>query len=114
MSILLVGDSRMLKLNLLYRGKRKTTDVLSFPLNEGGAVQASHIPLGDVVINIHAAKRQARQYGSTFYDEFYRLMAHGILHLLGHDHEASAYKARKMFKKQQELIDALKKTYRKH
>ncbi len=109
LSILFVGDGKMLQLNSFYRGIKKSTDVLSFeagiPVKLNGADNA----LGDVVINIPRAESQAGEYGTGLYDEIYRLLIHGILHLSGYDHEASAYMARKMKKKEEEIFIALKK-----
>lgn len=103
----------MMQLNTAYRGIRKSTDVLSFesqiPLQK---VMESNI-LGDIVINVPRAESQARTYGTGFYDEIYRLLIHGTLHLLGYDHEKSGYGARKMRKKEQEIMDAVKKMDRK-
>jgi len=69
--------------------------------------------LGDIVINIPRAELQAGTFGTGFYDEICRLLIHGILHLLGYDHEKSEYAARKMRKKEQEIMDAVKKMDRK-
>jgi probable rRNA maturation factor len=109
LSILFVGDKRMVQLNAAYRGKRKTTDVLSFeadiPFRESNQPSA----LGDIVISVPKAESQAEMSGTGFYDEVNRLLIHGTLHLLKHDHEESAYKARLMRKKEKEIFDALKK-----
>ncbi len=108
LSILFVGDRRMWQLNNHYRGIKKSTDVLSFeagvPVSHG---EAGNV-LGDVVINVPRAESQAEEYGTGFYDEIYRLLIHGILHLSGYNHEGSAYRARKMRKKEEELMDAIK------
>lgn len=64
--------------------------------------------LGDIVINLHAAKRQAGIYGNTLTEEVRRLLIHGFLHLMGYDHEKNSYQNRKMRKKEQELFNALK------
>ncbi len=113
LSILFVGDKKMLQFNTAYRGIRESTDVLSFeaqiPLQK---VMESNI-LGDIVINVPRAESQAREYGTGFYDEIHRLLIHGTLHLLGYDHEKSQYGARKMRKKEQEIMDAVKKMDRK-
>jgi probable rRNA maturation factor len=113
LSILFVGDKKMAQLNMSYRGIMKSTDVLSFeariPLQK---VMDNNI-LGDIVINVPRAESQARVYGTGFYDEIYRLLIHGTLHLLGYDHEKSGYGARKMRKKEQEIMDAVKKMDRK-
>ncbi len=63
--------------------------------------------LGDVVINLHAAKRQSASYGNTLDDEVRRLLIHGFLHLLGYDHEAGVYQARKMRQLERKLTHAL-------
>lgn len=113
LSILFVGDKLMTELNTLYRGISKSTDVLSFegsiPLGQG---EAGNV-LGDIIINIPRAESQAEDYGTNFYDELYRLLIHGILHLSGYDHEASKYRAQKMRKKEQEIFNALKKMDKK-
>lgn len=109
LSILFVGDRRMSQLNAAYRGKRKTTDVLSFeadiPFRESEQLSA----LGDIVISVPKAESQAEMSDAGFYDEVDRLLIHGTLHLLKYDHEKSAYKARLMRKKEKEIFDAVKK-----
>ncbi|HCZ11518.1 MAG TPA: rRNA maturation RNase YbeY, partial [Nitrospiraceae bacterium] len=60
--------------------------------------------IGDIVINLHKAERQAKEYGVTFHREVERLLIHGFLHLLGYDHEKSKYEARKMRKLEEELL----------
>jgi probable rRNA maturation factor len=79
LSILLCGDAKMRALNREWRKKDKATDVLSFP-SDGDA-------LGDLVIDVPYAARQARQRGHSTAREVQVLLAHGVLHLLGHDHE---------------------------
>ncbi|HET6514413.1 MAG TPA: rRNA maturation RNase YbeY [Thermodesulfovibrionales bacterium] len=116
----------MRRLNNSSRGIDRTTDVLSFPQQEGKVLErrmrqgrergkkamvAAPCPpalLGDVVINLHAAQRQASRYGNTFQEEVRRLLIHGLLHLLGYDHERSDYEERKMRKKEINLHHALK------
>ena len=96
-SVLLVNDAGMRRLNHLYRGIDSTTDVLSFPLlSENPVLCTRHLLLGDIVISLPQAKRQAEEYGTTFNRELVRLLIHGLLHLLGHDHEKSSYRAAKM------------------
>lgn len=113
----------MQQLNADYRGINRTTDVLSFPqarekwevrnkkFNKKitGIFPTSHFLLGDVVINVQTAALQAKKSGKNFYDEIYHLLVHGILHLLGYDHEKSKYKSLIMRKKEQEILDAVKK-----
>jgi probable rRNA maturation factor len=109
LGVLLVGDRRMMSLNRSYRGKNITTDVLSFPqIGEGKCCSTyAPCPLGDIVICLPQARRQAAEYGFTFYEELTRLVIHGLLHLLGHDHEKSAYKAKKMRKLEKEIFEQL-------
>ncbi len=122
----------MHKLNADYRGINKTTDVLSFPQVEfrvkkknqnfklkssfpgltpcpAGARHCSSLLLGDIVINVQKAAAQVKITGTTFYEEIYRLLVHGILHLLGYEHEKSSSMATAMRKKEKELLNAIKK-----
>jgi len=104
-------------LNRQYRGLDRTTDVLSFPQNPPlppftkggmGGLLTQNFVLGDVVINLHKAKRQAAENGLTFYEELTRLLIHGLLHLIGYDHEQSSYQKKKMESKERELLKAFK------
>ncbi len=97
----------MKQLNAAYRGLDKTTDVLSFP--QASEKWEAHFLLGDVVINVSKAEAQAKMSGTGFYDEIYHLLTHGILHLLGYDHEKSKSKALIMIKKEREILGAIKK-----
>jgi probable rRNA maturation factor len=91
LSVLLTDDDTIWRLNREYRGTDAPTDVLSFAQTESDAgaprseVEASH--LGDVVISLETARRQAAEYGLLLDDEVRHLLVHGILHLLGYDHE---------------------------
>ncbi len=94
LSLSLVDDEEMAELNHRYRGIDRPTDVLSFSLVEGEAAEHRGKLLGDVVIGIEIAERQARSAHRGFDQELARLLIHGVLHLLGHDHEEpSAAKA---------------------
>ena len=99
----------MKELNSSYRGKNKSTDVLSFEAGIPMHDSTLNNVLGDIVINIPRAESQAEEYGTTFYDELYRLLIHGALHLVGYDHELSKYEERKMIKKEKELFIAVAK-----
>ncbi len=89
LSVLLTNDAEIHALNLAHRDKDKPTDVLSFPLDEGGgadgAVSGTRV-LGDVVISLDTAARQARGRKRELLPEVRFLLAHGLLHLLGYDH----------------------------
>jgi probable rRNA maturation factor len=90
LSLSLVDDEEMAELNRRFRGIDRATDVLSFSLVEGEAAEHRGKLLGDVVIGIETAERQARAAHRGFEQELDRLLIHGVLHLLGHDHEESA------------------------
>ncbi len=87
LSLVLVDDEQMARLNAEWRGSEGPTDVLSFSLAEGDHAEHRGPMLGDVVIGVEVAKRQAREIGHSLADELLRLLVHGVLHLLGHDHE---------------------------
>ena len=81
LALVLAGDRLLQRLNRDYRGLDRTTDVLSFPGPGGEA------GLGDIVISVETASRNARGLGRTLLQELDVLALHGLLHLLGHDHE---------------------------
>jgi probable rRNA maturation factor len=80
-SLVLTGDRAVRALNARYRGKDRPTDVLSFP---GGAAEGE---LGDIVISVETAEKNARHLGRTLVQELDVLALHGFLHVLGYDHE---------------------------
>jgi probable rRNA maturation factor len=84
-SLTLVDDAAIRELNRLHRGKDKPTDVLSFPLDPD-EIEGPERLLGDIVISIDTARRQAADYDAPLQREVYRLAIHGLLHVLGHDH----------------------------
>ncbi|MBE3553926.1 MAG: rRNA maturation RNase YbeY [Thermicanus sp.] len=96
LSILFCDDERIHELNRLYRNVDRPTDVLSFPLEEEDL-------LGDLVVSIPRAKKQAEEYGHSFRRELYFLIVHGFYHLLGYDHDTPE-KERVMFTKQEEVL----------
>jgi probable rRNA maturation factor len=85
-SLSLVDDVEIQTLNRLWRGQDKPTDVLSFPLDDPDL-------LGDVVISVETALRQAEAYGHSLRRELGFLAVHGTLHLLGYDHDTAAAEA---------------------
>jgi probable rRNA maturation factor len=82
---LITGDAELRKLNREFRGKDYATDVLSFP--SGAGLPARPVHIGDLAISMTRARVQAKQYGHTTEQEVRILMLHGVLHLLGMDHE---------------------------
>ena len=101
----------MRELNRSYRGIDKTTDVLSFPQTDTAtfrkSTQGNHYLLGDIVVNLYKVEKQAREYNATFYEELKKLLIHGLLHLIGFDHEINARSGRKMDKISRELFEKL-------
>ena len=85
LTILLARDRRLRHLNRDYRGIDRATDVLSFP--DGEEVPEGGVCVGDVAVSVDAAERQASAAGCSREQELDRLVAHGVLHLLGYDHE---------------------------
>jgi probable rRNA maturation factor len=107
LSVALVGDEEMRELNASYRSKDRTTDVLAFSQREGEHAVPDTPLLGDVVISIPVATRQAGERGTPVERELAELLVHGILHLLGYDHERSPADARRMFARTRELMAGL-------
>lgn len=104
-SILLTGDEHIRALNREYRGIDKPTDVLAFSQTEGEPIgcEMNDGLLGDVVISVETAQRQAEEHSHSLDEEIDVLLAHGLLHLLGYDHENSE-DAKVMFAKQEEIL----------
>lgn len=96
LSVLVTDDAEIRSLNHHYRGQDRATDVLSFSQLEGEGPREVLQLLGDVVISWETAQRQAVEYGHTLEAEMERLLVHGVLHLLGYDHEHDEEAARSM------------------
>jgi rRNA maturation RNase YbeY len=107
LSILFIGDRAMRSLNHAWRGKDRTTDVLSFSLREGAFPNLRPDMLGDIVISVPVASRQAREEGRSLAREIDRLLVHGLVHLLGYDHERGPREARRMVHKERELLKGI-------
>lgn len=88
LSVLLCDDATIHELNRDYRGKDRPTDVLAFAMREGEGGGLHPDLLGDVVISMDTARRQAGEHGRTVVFETTFLLAHGLLHLLGYDHQS--------------------------
>lgn len=110
-SVSFVDNAHIRKLNKIYREKDKSTDVLSFPLGENGQYDTNNETgaylLGDVVISMETAVKQAYIYGHSLEREVAFLTVHSMLHLLGYDHETSALDAANMNEKQEIILDRL-------
>lgn len=109
LGVMLVSPVRMRALNFKYRGADETTDVLSFPLYRSPSEfpRDSDFLIGDIIINPSVAESRRKEAGSTLRAEIGRLLVHGLLHLLGYDHERNEYRARKMRRKEAELLNRI-------
>ena len=106
LSILLVDDSRMTELNTTYRGINKPTNVLSFPMADDPSSPAPQL-LGDIVISLDTAARESLACSMTLEDYICILLVHGLVHLLGYDHELGADDAEEMTAREKELLQKL-------
>ena len=111
-SVVITDDPGIHELNRTWRNKDKPTDVLSFSQVEGEIVVGSTAVLGDVIISADTAARQAEHAGLTLDQEFQRLLVHGMLHLLGHDHVHGGHQARKMKLEEARLLRLLRRADR--
>lgn len=109
----LVGDQKMKSLNRDYRDKDKTTDVLSFPVYEnirgGEEFLMGAVELGDIFISYPVLKKQAKEFKISEENEFFHLLVHGFLHLLGYDHELSDEEEKIMESYEKKLVDKIVK-----
>jgi probable rRNA maturation factor len=104
LSIVLVSDAQIKRLNKLYRNKDKPTDVLSFPIGEK---VNGWLILGDIVISVDTAKRQAQELGYSLEEELKRLLVHGLVHLLGYDHELGEEEEKKFFELEEFVLKGI-------
>ena len=107
LSIALVGQGRMRELNKKYRGKNRVTDVLAFGPNQKIKFvipPQKKVGLGEIVICLREVKKNTKRFNSTFEKELATCLIHGILHLLGYNHEISEEKAKAMEEKQNQYI----------
>jgi len=109
LSILFVDDPYIQELNRNYLHRNKPTNVIAFPMGKGEFASLHPQILGDLVISVETALRQSGRFGLTGAEMVVFLMIHGILHLIGHDHEGSRKEAREMATKQKELFQQVKK-----
>jgi len=94
LSVMLCDDATIHALNREHRRRNKPTDVLAFALREGEPLQGAEALLGDVVISIDTARRQAAERNHSLWAEVTLLLAHGLLHLIGYDHRTDAEERR--------------------
>ncbi len=104
LSILILDDPQIARLNHQYRNRQGPTNVLAFPMQEGDFSDINPDLIGDVVISIETTAKEAEQMKMSIEKRFNFLLVHGILHLFGYDHEKSEEAAVKMDQKTEELI----------
>nr|WP_245619931.1 rRNA maturation RNase YbeY [Desulfobacter vibrioformis] len=104
LSIVITDDAQVRDLNRTYRGKDAPTNVLSFPMQEGEFSDITPGLLGDVVISLDTARAEALEAGISTDERMSQLLIHGILHLMGFDHELGEDQTRKMEEKSLELL----------
>ncbi|MBI5732202.1 MAG: rRNA maturation RNase YbeY [Candidatus Magasanikbacteria bacterium] len=97
-SLVVAGEKKVKKLNAKYRGKNRVTDVLAF-----GGFDVEDF-LGEIVVCLPQARRQAKEAGVSLKEEMGRLLLHGLLHLAGYDHEKSKLEAKKMLALQERFL----------
>lgn len=102
LGVLLVGDKEIHELNRQYLGRDRPTNVLAFPMDG-----PSNRLLGDIVISVQTAQREAEERGVSLEEHLALLLIHGVLHLLGYDHEKGGKEATKMRKKEKELLKVI-------
>lgn len=109
LSVIFVDDARIHEINREYRNIDRSTDVISFALEDNEQYYMEGMPrtLGDIFISIDHAKKQAQEYGHSFYREMCFLFTHGLLHLLGYDHMEKEEET-EMFRIQNNILNVLK------
>ena len=105
--IIFINDEKMHEMNKEYRGIDRTTDVLSFALEDNKTIEESERELGDIFISIPKMKAQAEEYGHSEKRELSFLVCHGLLHLLGYDHTRSEEEEKLQFGLQEEILNDL-------
>jgi probable rRNA maturation factor len=109
LSIVLVDDAEITRLNRRYFNRNRPTNVISFPMATEDPAPGLSPTLGDVVISTETAKRQAQKVNGRAEEEIFFLLIHGILHLLGYDHITTPGERRRMREKEQELFALIAK-----
>ena len=107
LSILIVNDPEIAKLNKTYLGRSGPTNVIAFSMQEGPFGQINPNLLGDVVISLDTAAREAQDAGISVESRLDQLLIHGVLHLFGFDHEQTSEQAKAMRMKEEQLLKLL-------
>ena len=110
-SILIVDDPQIEILNQKYLNRRGPTNVLAFAMRDGEFSELTPHLLGDVVISMDTTAKEAQNHGMSVERRFNELLVHGILHLLGYDHEDNEKDALRMEQKSRELLELIRNDY---
>jgi probable rRNA maturation factor len=111
LSLLIVDDDQMAELNKTYLGREGPTNVIAFPMRQGPFAEVNANLLGDVAISMDTALREAETAGVEEASRFDQLLIHGILHLLGYDHENTPNQAEAMQAREEALLRLLQSKY---
>lgn len=106
-NIILTDNQQIKKINKQYRKKNKPTDVISFIYQDDFPQIKTKIPLGDIYISLEKALQNSKEFESCLEDEIKRLLTHGILHLIGYDHEISPKEEKRMQRKENNILSIL-------
>jgi len=106
--LLFTDDQEIAELNYRFLNREGPTNVLAFPMRENGSSEPESPMLGDIVISLDAVMRDAKTSGETFQETLDRLIVHGLLHLVGYDHEISEKESQRMNKETDRLLALMK------
>ena len=109
LSILIVDDLQIARFNKKYLRRNGPTNVIAFPMRTDQFSDINPELLGDVVISVETAEKERKRIGVSLEERFTQLLVHGILHLLGYDHEQSEQEADKMEQKSDEILKLITK-----
>ena len=107
LSILFTDDTHISQLNERYRGRAEPTNVLAFPMSEPWDSEDDSGMLGDIVVSVDRIIQESKDFGESLEETVYRLLIHGLLHLMGFDHERSADEERRMNEEQTRLLNLI-------
>ncbi|MFP4572996.1 MAG: rRNA maturation RNase YbeY [Desulfobacterales bacterium] len=108
LSLLIVDNEQIAEINKTYLDRTGPTNVIAFPMGDSGFDEIQPELLGDIVISVETADKEASNAGYCMEERFTELLIHGILHLLGYDHETNEQDAKQMNEKSDELMAYLK------
>jgi rRNA maturation RNase YbeY len=108
LSVLFTDDQHMAQLNSRFLRREGPTNVLAFPMADGHAIDEDYGMLGDIVLSVDRAVHESKELDEPLEETIYRLLLHGLLHLLGYDHEKSLKEAKRMEREQGRLLSLMK------